>query len=179
MAAFKDSNGRDWILRLNVGTIRAIRDKHKVNLATLDGTAYDQLEGDPELLVDVLWSLCAAQATVANVTEVQFGEAMIGDAIENATAAMLEAIGDFFPSRKRQMVQTLAQKTRAMRELGLQKAMAKLEDPALVEKVSAAMDARLERDVNEALDELNKNEALNQLNNASDSQDSLESSPTP
>jgi hypothetical protein len=170
MPTFKDTNGQEWLLRLNVGKIREVRELHRVNLAALDGTAYDKLEGDPELLVNVLWTLCKSQAPEKSITEVQFGESLVGDAIDGATAALLEAIGDFFPKSKREMVQTLAQKTRAMREVGLQKALAKLNDPELEVQVQAAMDRKLEADVQRI---------LTQFESATDSPESSESSPTP
>ena len=170
MPSFKDTRGNEWLLRLDVGKIRDVRELHKVNLAAIDGTAYDKLESDPELLVNVLWTLCKSQAGEKSVSEVQFGEGLVGDAIDNATAAMLEAIGDFFPKSKRQMIQTLAQKTRAMRDVGLAKAMAKLNDPELETRMQEAMDRKLNADVEKI---------LTQFDSATDSPASSESSPTP
>jgi chorismate mutase len=169
MSSFKDARERQWLLQLNVSNIRAIREKHKVDLASLEGKAFDQLEADPVLLVDVLHTLCEEQIEKEKITPAEFGESLVGDAIDNATAAMLQAIADFFPKSKREMVQTLARKTQAMREVGLQKAMAKIESPELEAKVMEAMDQRLEADVQEI---------LSQLKNASASPASSASSPT-
>jgi chorismate mutase len=169
MPTFKDVNGQEWLLRLDVGKIRDVRELHHVNLATLDGTAYDRLESDPELLVNVLWTLCKSQAPEKNINEQQFGEALVGDAIDHATAALLEAIAGFFPKSKREMVQTLAKRTQAIREVGLQKALAKINDPELEAKLTAAMDRKLEADINEI---------LTQFDSATSSPASSESSPT-
>lgn len=170
MPTFKDVNGQEWLLRLDVGKIRDVRELHQVNLATLDGTAYDRLESDPELLVNVLWSLCKSQAAEKNINEQQFGEALVGDAIDHATSAMLEAIAGFFPKSKREMVQTLAKRTQAIREVGLQKALAKINDPELETKLQAAMDRKLEADISEI---------LTQFDSAISSPALSESSPTP
>lgn len=160
MPTFRDVNGQEWLLRLDVGKIRDVRELHHVNLATLDGTAYDRLEADPELLVNVLWSLCKSQAAEKNISEQQFGEALVGDAIDQATAAMLEAIAGFFPKSKREMVQTLAQRTQAIREVGLQKALAKINDPELEAQLQAAMDRKLEADIQQILTQFDSATAL-------------------
>lgn len=170
MPVFKDRNGREWLVRLDVAKIREVRERYQVNLAAIDGSAYDRLEGDPELLVNVLWTLCKSQGPEHQVTEAQFGESLVGDAIDDATAVMLKSISDFFPKSKREMIQTLAAKNQAIRDLAMAKAMAKLSDPVLETRMMEAMDRKLEADVQKI---------LTQFDSATDSPESSESIPTP
>jgi hypothetical protein len=75
------------------------------------GKLIDSLTSDPVMLVDVLYALCKPDADAAGVSDVQFGEAMAGDAIDLATTAMLEELADFFPKAR--------DRARARRVLGM------------------------------------------------------------
>lgn len=99
MPEFNDSEGRSWNVRVTVSTVRAVRDALDVDLMeAVEGKLLDRLSSDPVLLVDVLYVVCRTEADGRGVTDMQFGEAMAGDAIEHATMAFLEAIVDFFPN---------------------------------------------------------------------------------
>ena len=110
MKIFKDNTGREWQLVLNVYAMKQIRAKlgiDLINVIQLDKTGnvkvdlIDQIANDPCLLVDILWVLCEEQAKVLNVTDVAFGSALAGDAIEDATKAFLDELVDFFPEMRR------------------------------------------------------------------------------
>lgn len=104
MAQFKDANDRTWTITVNVGTGKKVRDVLGVDLFNLyDGGAKDVFS-DVILLVNVLYVLCEEQATKSGITDVQFGEAMFGDAIESSATALMDAVADFFPQRKRQLL---------------------------------------------------------------------------
>ena len=154
MAAFKDQNGKEWTVTLDAPKIRSVRNECKLDLAAIDDRPYERMYDDTILLVDVLWVLCREQAQKANITDVQFGEALVGDTIERATEAVLAAILDFFPSRKRTLLQTLASKGQRLREVSIAKAMERLNDPGLEERLLAAMDAQTEAALNEAISKL-------------------------
>jgi hypothetical protein len=53
---------------------------------------------DPVLLCDVIYAACKPQADERQVSDEAFGASMAGDAIEHATAALLEELVDFCPS---------------------------------------------------------------------------------
>ena len=110
MKIFKDNTGREWQLVLNVYAMKQIRAKlgiDLINVIQLDKSGnvkvdlIDQIANDPCLLVDILWVLCEEQAKVLNVTDVAFGSALAGDAIEDATKAFLDELVDFFPEMRR------------------------------------------------------------------------------
>lgn len=169
MATFKDQNNREWLVTLDAPKIREVRSTLQLDLAAVDDRPYERMYDDTVLLVDVLWILCREQAQKANVTDEQFGQALVGDAVEKATDAMLAAMLDFFPKTKRELLQALADKTKRIREASMRKAMDRLNDPSLEEKLLAAMDAQTEQAIQNV---------LTQLNSATNSPASSESAPT-
>ena len=148
MKIFKDNTGREWQLVLSVYAMKQIRAKlgiDLINVIQLDKTGnvkvdlIDQIANDPCLLVDILWVLCEEQAKVLNVTDVAFGSALAGDAIEDATKAFLDELVDFFPGAKRLFLRKaidLAQKYSGEMTATLEQA---LNSPELEEKVKEAM----------------------------------------
>jgi len=115
MKAFTDTAGRTWTVCVNVDAIKRVRTLLEVNLLEVldDGCKLlARLHDDPVLLVDVLYALCQPQAEAQNITDVQFGQAMSGDALLHANRALLEGLSDFFPSaRQRAAMKNLLQKT--------------------------------------------------------------------
>ena len=101
MKTFKDNAGRDWTIAVNVASIKRLRDTLDVDLmGVIEGDLLQRLYADPVLLVDVVYVLCKPRADELEVTDEQFGQAMGGDAIELATAALVDEIIDFFPNRR-------------------------------------------------------------------------------
>jgi hypothetical protein len=168
MPEFKDNNGKPWSIVLDAPTIFGVRRdtcdregcKHKagdcagVDLAGPDGVAYESLAADPCLLVNVLWLLCKKQAAEAGVDEPQFASGLTGDAIDQATAAMLAGIADFFPPAKRALILAVIAKNNKMREMGMAKALAKIDDPDLEARAIAAVEAEMDVAIESALTRL-------------------------
>ncbi len=101
MKTFKDTESREWQIAVNVASIKRVRDLAGVDLlAIVEGTLLERLAADPVMLVDVIYALCKPQSDQRQVTDEQFGQAMAGDAIEQATAGLLEELTDFFPNRR-------------------------------------------------------------------------------
>lgn len=126
MKTFRDNKRRVWTLEVNVAAIKRVRGLCKVDLNSIvevdsenRPTAHllEQLSSDPVLLVDVLYAICKPDADKQGVTDEEFGEAMAGDAIEQATEALLDEIVDFFPSAKRQVMKKILNATRRFEEI--------------------------------------------------------------
>jgi len=101
MRAFTDNAGRSWSVKLNVAAIKRVRDLAKVDLLDLaEGRVIERLVADPITLCDVLFAVCKPQADLAQVTDIEFGEAMAGDAIEHASKALVEELIQFFPNAR-------------------------------------------------------------------------------
>lgn len=148
MKVFKDSNGQDWQIILNVLQMKRVRAAlgiDLVNVITLDKDGavkvdlIDRIANDPCLLVDILWVIVQDQAKSIGVTDEQFGTALVGDAIERATAAFLDELVDFFPGARRLFLKKavdLARKYAGEWTTVLAKA---LESPELEKKIAESM----------------------------------------
>lgn len=148
MHIFTDNKGRKWDIVLNVNQIkrvRAVLGIDLVNVITLDAKGevkvdlIDRIANDPCLLVDILCVLTEKQAASLGVSDIQFGESLAGDAIEDATKAFLDELVDFFPGAKRLFLQkavTLARKYTLEMTSALEKA---LSDPELEKRVAQSM----------------------------------------
>ena len=99
MRTFKDNTGRTWNVAINVDTIKRVRAMTDVNLLEiLGGSVIERLVLDPILLCDVAYAVCKPEAEQRGVSDEDFGRAMAGDAIDEASRALLEDLVDFFPS---------------------------------------------------------------------------------
>jgi len=102
MKTFTDNAGRDWVVEINVAALKRAKGLTGTDLlalaVSLDTRVADELASDPILLCDVLYAVCKPQADERGVSDEDFGRAMAGDAIEAATAVLLEEIVAFCPS---------------------------------------------------------------------------------
>lgn len=140
MKSFVDNAGRTWTVSINVGTIKRIRALCEVNILDIitideknnpDAGLLERLASDPVLLVDVLYAVCKDEADKANVSDTEFGCAMTGDTIEQATRVLLEEVIDFFPEAKRRVFQKVLAATRRFEEATNRKLQAMLDDGEL------------------------------------------------
>ena len=116
MATFEDSKGRQWVVHCDVGTIARVRRETGCDLAKLLASkeALQELADDPVRLVEVIWSVIEPQAETRSVSPEDFGSSLVGDAIERATDALVEAIIDFFPKRRGNLLRQLVEKTKSL-----------------------------------------------------------------
>jgi len=118
MASFVDNSKREWTVRFTNTENRRLRDALGVNLP--DGFDLKKNEhrdiiaelADPLFLADVLYVICRPQCDERGVSDEEFGESLIGDVIDDATTALLEALCDFFPKKKRVVLRALLGKVR-------------------------------------------------------------------
>ena len=150
MKSFTDNLGRTWSLVVNVAAIKRVRALCGVDLNAIVEIDKDQnptaellerLSTDPVLLVDVLFAVCKPECDQKGVTDEDFGAAMAGDAIEQATGALLDEIVDFFPTAKRMAMQKILTATRRFEVL----AKKRLEDLLANGKFEDKLVSELER----------------------------------
>ena len=130
MKPFKDAQGRDWELKINVYEAKRASDLLGVNVLQLaegDPPLLTRLHADIIFLVDVLWAFCKPQAESRNVSEQQFAEAMSGDGLFNAHAALMGDLADFFRQVRRPEVAKLIELQRQIVAEGMRLATEKLE----------------------------------------------------
>jgi len=150
MKSFSDNLGRTWTLVVNVAAIKRVRALCCVDLNSIveldkdnNPTAelLEKLSTDPVLLVDVLYAVCKPECDQKGITDEDFGAAMAGDAIEQATAALLDEVVDFFPTAKRTALQKILSATRRFEAM----AKKKLEDLLANGKFEEQLVSALER----------------------------------
>jgi len=124
MKSFKDSEGREWLIHVNVSAVKRVRDLTKVDLPGLIGEGLGKLLEDPVEFVNVLYVLVKPQADSRNppVTDEEFGAALGGDTLERAADAFVEELIDFFPAPRRQPLRELMKKARQVSDLMLTRA---------------------------------------------------------
>ena len=138
---FGDNSGRKWTVEINVGAIKRVRTLCGVDLLEMvsGGDLAQKMSTDPVLLCDVLFALVKTAADAAAVTDEDFGRAMAGDAIEQATTAMLEELVDFFPSRRRGLLAKALGKLRTLEQMILTAAETRLDSGEIEKQMAKAL----------------------------------------
>ena len=132
MKTFKDNADRTWTVTVNVDSIKRVRSLLSIDLMeAVEGKLIERLIGDPVLLCDVIYCVCKEDADAKGITDEEFGQAMAGDAIELATAALLEELVDFFPQGKRELLRKALAKLETLQETMLAVVSERLDSPEL------------------------------------------------
>jgi hypothetical protein len=143
MPKFTDADGREWSLALTIGDIRRVRQEVNVDLAEVGQSLFESLS-DPVKLVDVLHALLVEECKARGIDAVAFARGMRGDTLDDASRQLLEAIVDFFPSRRRPLLEKLRDKSETLAEKVMNRQLALLDSDRLDRAVEADLD-RLER----------------------------------
>jgi hypothetical protein len=142
MKTFIDNAGRTWTIQVNVDVIRRVRDLVKVNLLeVVEGKLLEQLISDPLLLCDIIYVICKPEADAQTITDVDFGRAMAGDAIDGATTALLEELVDFFPAGRRRVLSKALAKLRKFETAAVTAVETRLESTELENQLQAQLSA--------------------------------------
>jgi hypothetical protein len=141
VAKFSDTKGHDWLVEINVGTLRNVKAKLDFDLlggSDPMGKALQRLYEDPALLADTLYVLCEKQCQERNISSEDFGYSLAGDAIEYATKAILDELIAFLPEKKRQRLKTVVSKLEEAESMGLKIIDQKISEELTTEKLQAA-----------------------------------------
>ncbi len=142
MQHFTDNEGRQWSFRLDVNVIRRVRTMTGCNpLAIFDKTddVLGRLGTDPILLADVLYAICKPEADARNVTDEDFSRGLYGQAIADATDALLEALADFFEPRRARLLRAILERMRKVQSAAQEMVEARLESGTLEAAVQQAL----------------------------------------
>lgn len=141
MKTFKDNAGRTWTIAVTVDAVKRVRDLLKEDLLDVENVL-KRLLVDPILLCDVIYCVCKPQADAEQISDVQFAQAMAGDAIAHAKTALVEEIVNFSPDpRDRENLGLAVEKFNAMADRARELIKTKLESPALSREIEAALSA--------------------------------------
>lgn len=114
MAQFIDANQNAWNVNINVRKLKGIRE----SVRDKDGKPVDLMEmvndrlaftllADPALTADILWYLCKDQGASVGASQDTFYDSLWGETLENATAALIEALADFFPKSEAEALRNI------------------------------------------------------------------------
>jgi hypothetical protein len=152
MKTFTDNAARAWTIQVNVDALKRVKSLlDGVDLMeAVDGKLLQRMLDEPVLLCDIIYALCKPQADAASVTDEDFGRAMAGDAIDNATQALLEELVDFFPQRRRALLTKVLDKLKKLDSLALATVTDRIEKIDLDKVMSNAV-AQLDNDLSALL----------------------------
>jgi len=153
MSFFKDTNGRDWQIRLTGPKLSKVREATGILLATPSGEGAVTATADGEILTRVLWLLCGDQEP--KLTPDQFGEAVAsGDVFESARVALQDSIVDFTPPSQRPMLQKVLEAEKREQAARTEVVMEKLNGGELHDQVCHAFRVGLDRQLEQILTRL-------------------------
>jgi hypothetical protein len=147
MHSFKDSQGRDWNIAVNVNSAKRVRDGvagFDLMKVVEDKHTIAKITDDPFTLVAVLYAICQPQAEAASVTPEAFGEAMGGDALDQAATALLADLVDFFPPHRRGPLKAAVETLRTIQAKAAEMATAKIQSPEMMSKVVDILQSHLD-----------------------------------
>ena len=117
--AYLKAGDNEWLIKVDVGAIKRVDGLMGIRL---DKVMEDEMAvlldvmTDVVKTVDVLWILVEPEATQKGITAEQFGESLVGDAIEDAAEALGRAIAEFFPKRQRLILEATLGRAKAYGE---------------------------------------------------------------
>jgi hypothetical protein len=162
MATFKDTQGREWTIRIDPFLIEDAREEDPLFLKGDPSETLQRLDNDPALLCGVAWLACKEQAVALGIDQKAFYFGICGDGIESIAKALTAAIASFIPPLQREVFVLGAAKNEKVREIAHDRAMALLNDPNLMAQATALIDEKVD-------------EILTPLRNAGSTQASSES----
>lgn len=124
MATFKDEQGTEWAIKINMGTIKRLQEELDVDVGSL---LEHQFKGLADLLANpfrffsVISILVDKQAEAMGIDEVAFAERFNGPALHDSIDAFVDALASFYPSHHRKAILTLVAKIKRMWELAVEK----------------------------------------------------------
>ena len=142
MKTFTDNAGRSWDISVTVDAVKRVRSLLDVDLMdAASGKLIQELAEDPVLLCDVIYCIVKPQADEREVTDEDFGKAMAGDAIDQATTAFLEDLVNFFPSLRRQMLEKVLTKLKNLEAIAAEVVNKRLDSPELETQMRAELES--------------------------------------
>jgi hypothetical protein len=132
MRSFKDKEGKEWQVSVNLGLARKLKAELDIDLLSnsKEGNGFTKLAQDLEALAMALYQACEKQAKERNISDLDaFLSQFEGDSIQDASDAFLWAVIDFFPeARKREMMGKVMTEFRALKDKALNLAGAKIDE---------------------------------------------------
>lgn len=146
MSVFRDKQGREFRCRVSAATAITLKKELSINLLDhFDGSLWQRLATDPELLVNVLFEITRESREEFGIVDGgAFARLLDGDVLEAAGEAMRAAIVDFIPPRQRAAFRKLLEKSKAVELVTIEKMEAAV-DGMTIEGLTAAIEMMHEK----------------------------------
>jgi len=153
MHSFNDNANRFWNVSLTVSEIKRVKALAGEDLARLMSGApslLDRLCGDSEgcldviALCDILYAVCKPQADQLSVSDLEFGKALGGDAIQRGHRALMDELRLFFVGLGKRETAKAIEKRMELVEAAtnlVEKNMAAIDTAELMESAQREIDA--------------------------------------
>lgn len=159
MSTFKDTNGREWRIRLTGPKLQHVREATGITLATPSGEGAVAATADGEILTRVLWLLCSDQEPKLDTDA--FAEAVAsGEVFEAARTALQESIVDFTPPSQRPMLLKVLETEKKEQAARAAVVLEKLNGDELHDQVCRSFQVGLEKQLQQILTRLENVGAL-------------------
>ena len=140
MRTFRDNDGREWTVAINVGSMKRIRDMAGVDVFGGGLPAFvEDVTANPVMLADVLYAVIQPQAEKREVTPELFAEAVAGDVIEHAADALLSELVDFFPKARREILKKILETSKEVEAEQFRRLAETVESPEFRKTVEGSM----------------------------------------
>lgn len=145
MKTWKDTEGREWQVRINRVLAKQVLDRLNIDLFGVDKSSFAMklASGDVSLvfgaMIDVLYVLCEDQCKALGISDEQFAASFGGDVFDDAQTALLTEWLDFFPKAQRAAMSRALEKAGLLKARIIEKATAEIEGlevEAIAEKVA-------------------------------------------
>lgn len=151
MPSFRDVKDREWIVAIDAPLIEEIRREEKIDLIREDAKDVVALSHDLCKLVNVLWLICRRNSLASGMSPSDFAAAIYGDCFSTAADALVQAVASFFPKAERTTFLKAYEVIEGTRTQMLGKALARISDKTLPERLMQEQERRLESKINEML----------------------------
>lgn len=115
MGSFRTTDGAEWVVAVNVGTIKRVREQANVNLLALVGSpaAVADVFSDDVRLAEVIAAVVKPQLDKAGKSADDFFSSIDGTVVEQAAEALLREIANFFQEPRRTVLLAAMDKAQA------------------------------------------------------------------
>ncbi len=121
MRTFKDKNGNEWRIEMDLACVSRI--KYDVGVNVLDADNFSKFLENYLVFADMIWAAVSLDAFGRGITKDQFFDGLGGDILAEAIEAFNQALFDFFPQKEsREMMRAVYQKFSENTQIAYKKA---------------------------------------------------------
>lgn len=128
MRSFKDKNGCEWPIEIDLSVVTRVKRACSINIIDLVmGKAAEGVSDDPEKVGQLLWSVFEPAAVQKGIGAEAFPKLFNGEAIDAAVSAISLAVADFLSPSRRALAMKVIAKGDEVSAAAITLAMAKVD----------------------------------------------------